>query len=64
MFIWFLLVVGSLLLFGFLVDLWYKKQGITDLNPEENAKHVSGYERAVTEAYMSNMKDDYNNGSF
>jgi hypothetical protein len=64
MFNWFLILGAGLLLFGFLVDLWYKRHGITDLNPEENAKHVSGYDRAVTEAYMSNMKDDYNNGSF
>ena len=64
MLIWFLMLCAGLLLFGFLVDVWYKRHGITDLNPEENAKHVSGYDKAVSEAYLSNSRDDYNNGSF
>jgi hypothetical protein len=64
MIVWLLIMMAGLLVFGFLVDLWYKRREITNLNPEENAKHVSEYDRAYLEAHMSNLKDDFNNGPF
>lgn len=56
---WLLVGAGVLLSFGFLVDWWNKKNGITDFDPEENAKHVSDSERAYVESYMHNMKHDH-----
>lgn len=55
---WWLIGIGGLLSFGFLVDFWYKKKGIV-LNPEENAKHVSESERIYTESYMHNLKNNH-----
>jgi hypothetical protein len=41
------------------VDWAYKRKGIYDLNPEENAKHVSWSEQAYMEAHMQNMRNDH-----
>ncbi len=48
--------------FWCLVDWIYKKLGISDLVPEENAKHVSGYERAYVESHMHTIKNEIDNG--
>lgn len=57
---WWLIIIGGLLAFGFLVDWWYKRKGIHDINPEENAKHVSDSERIYMESYLHNIKDNHN----
>ncbi|MED4205040.1 hypothetical protein [Neobacillus mesonae] len=57
---WLLIIIGGLLGFGLVVDMWYKKKGIQQIDPEENAKHVSNSERIYTESYMHNMKNDFN----
>jgi hypothetical protein len=62
--VWILVICVSLLGIGFLVDLWYKKKGISNLNPEENAKHVSESEKAYIESHMHNIKNDHTNGPF
>jgi hypothetical protein len=61
---WWLIGIVGLLGFGFLVDLVYKRKGIHDVNPEENAKHVSQSERIYMESYMHNMRNDHSNGPF
>ncbi|MFE8697780.1 hypothetical protein ACFYKT_15680 [Cytobacillus sp. FJAT-53684] len=62
---WFLIILCvSMLAFGFVVDWWYKKHGIKNVDPEENAKHVSASERAYIESHMDNIKDDLNNDQF
>ncbi|MEH7574251.1 hypothetical protein V7200_11995 [Cytobacillus firmus] len=47
---------------GMFVDWWHKRHGIDDYDPGENEKHVSDSERACTESYMHNMKNDHQNG--
>lgn len=56
---WWLIVIGAFLLFGFLTDWWYKRKGIHDLDPEENSKHVSESERIYVESYMHNIRNDH-----
>ncbi|UII54338.1 hypothetical protein LS684_11640 [Cytobacillus spongiae] len=60
----FLGIIATLFGIGFFVDWSYKKRGIHDFDPEENAKHVSGYDKAYLEAHSSQVKDDHNNGGF
>ncbi len=57
-----LAIIGGFLGFGVLVDYLYKKRGITHLDPEENAKHVSESERVYIESHMHNNRNDPTNG--
>ena len=56
---WWLIGIGGLLSFGFLVDWWYKRKGINDLTPEENAKNVSKSERIYMESHLHNTRNDH-----
>ncbi|MBL4955068.1 hypothetical protein JK635_23195 [Neobacillus sp. YIM B02564] len=53
-----LIIIGGLLAFGFLVDWLYKRKGIAYTDPKENEKHVSKSERVYMESHMHNMKDN------
>ncbi|MGJ7922373.1 hypothetical protein [Neobacillus sp. LXY-4] len=64
MILFILILSGVLLALGATVDWMYKRRGITDLNPEENAKHVSESERVYIESHMHNIKNDHSNGLF
>lgn len=60
---WYLLIFCIALLgIGVFIDWRAKKNGLTNYDPEENAKHVSPSERAYAESYMNQMKDEHNNG--
>jgi hypothetical protein len=61
---WVLVAIGGLFAFGFLVDWIYKKNGITYVEPEENAKHASESERVYIESHMHNIKNEHNNRMF
>jgi hypothetical protein len=56
---WWLVGIGALVLFGVIVDWWYKRKGISDFNPEENAKNVSASERIYMESHMQNMRNNH-----
>ncbi|GHH96912.1 hypothetical protein [Neobacillus kokaensis] len=60
---WWLMGIGGLLGLGFIVDLIYKKKGINQIDPEENAKHVSESERVYMESTMHNIKNDHHGSS-
>ncbi|WP_156424293.1 hypothetical protein [Bacillus sp. FJAT-27445] len=61
MLVWYIVIFSAVLLgFGFAVDMWYKKKGIKDVNPEENSAHVNGMERAYVESHLNHMRDDLN----
>ncbi|RDU35868.1 hypothetical protein DRW41_16680 [Neobacillus piezotolerans] len=54
-----MLIFSAVLLgFGFIVDYFYKKKGITDLEPERNAANVNGMERAYVESHMNHIRDE------
>lgn len=59
---WILILCAALLGIGFLVDWAAKRKGLTNYDPEENAKHVSPSERAYAESYMDQIKDNNNGG--
>lgn len=60
---WWLLVFMAVMIgIGLLVDWWHKKHGITDFNPEENAKYISESERVYVESYMDSLKNGNDNG--
>jgi hypothetical protein len=63
-YMWWLIGIGGLLFFGFLVDWAYKRNGIHNIDPEENAKHVSSSERVYMESHFHNMRNDHRNGGF
>ncbi|WP_442598803.1 hypothetical protein [Neobacillus sp. D3-1R] len=60
---WWLIVFMAILIgFGLLVDWWHKKHGITNFNPDENAKNISTSERIYAETYLNNIKNGNDNG--
>ncbi|MEH7110160.1 hypothetical protein [Bacillus sp. JJ1764] len=60
-----LVIIGGLFVFGYIVDWVYKRKGIRDFDPEENAKHVSDSERVYMESFMHNVRNDqHNSGGF
>ncbi|RBP86579.1 hypothetical protein DFO70_12547 [Cytobacillus firmus] len=63
---WWLIGIGGLLSFGFIVDRWNKRKGINNFDPEENAKHVSNSEKIYMESHMHNVKNNNqdNGGGF
>lgn len=56
---WWLIGIGGMLAFGFLVDWWYKRNGIRFVDPKENEKHVSDSEKIYMESYLHNIKNDH-----
>ncbi|UQD52130.1 hypothetical protein C0971_08965 [Bacillus methanolicus] len=60
---WALNFIFGIIIFGFLVDWWYKRKGMV-VDPEENAKHVSDSERVYIESHMHKVKNDFDKGPF
>ncbi|NHM32685.1 hypothetical protein [Neobacillus terrae] len=57
-----ILIIGGLLAFGFIVDWFYKSKGIDHLDPSENEKHVSESERVYIGSHLHNIRNDHTNG--
>lgn len=59
MLIWSIAIFAAVLLgFGFLVDRFYKKRGITDFDPERNSANVNEMERVYVESHMNHIRDE------
>jgi hypothetical protein len=58
-----LILVGGLLLFGFVIDIIAKKKNL-QLDPEEGLKAASESERILKEQYLDQIKDNMNNPNF